>query len=217
MSEPETYFQMRQCGNESCRFRFPVAVGSELGQKCAYCGGETAVVTPPFTNQTPPPLTASPTTKLSVLVDNVRSIYNVGSFFRTADGAGGIAHLYLCGMSPTPANPKVAKTALGAEASVPGSYHNIGWETAVSLHKQGHQLWDLEGTTEARSLLETAVSTTPIVLIVGNELSGIDPAILEICDKVLAIPMQGTKSSLNVASALAVALYWLHYAKRDKA
>jgi tRNA G18 (ribose-2'-O)-methylase SpoU len=52
---------------------------------------------------------------------------------------------------------------------------------------------------------------------VGNELSGIDPAILEICDKVLAIPMQGTKSSLNVASALAVALYWLHYAKKDKA
>jgi len=189
-------------------------MGSELGQTCAYCGGETAVVTPPFINQTPPPLAASPTTKLSVLVDNVRSIYNVGSFFRTADGTGGIAHLYLCGMSPTPANPKVAKTALGAEASVPWSYHKNGWETAVSLQQQGYQLWALEGTTQTESLLATAPITAPIVLIVGNELSGIDPAIVDICDKILAIPMQGTKSSLNVASAFAIAVYWLCYANR---
>jgi tRNA G18 (ribose-2'-O)-methylase SpoU len=147
------------------------------------------------------------------LVDNVRSIYNVGSFFRTADGAGSIAHLYLCGITPTPDNPKVAKTALGAEQSVPWSYHKNGWETAVSLQQQGHQLWALEGTAQAESLLATTPITAPTVLVVGNELSGIDPDILAICAKVLAIPMQGRKSSLNVASALAVAVYWLRYQK----
>lgn len=206
-----TYFQMHQCGNTSCRFRFPVLVGSGLGERCAYCGVATAVATPPFANQAPPPFAVPTTTKLSVLADNVRSIYNVGSFFRTADGAGGISHLYLCGMSPTPDNPKVAKTALGAEASVSWSYHKNGWETAMSLQQQGHQLWALEGTTEAGSLLATNSPTAPTILIIGNELSGIDPAILAICDKVLAIPMQGQKSSLNVASAFAIAVYWLRY------
>ncbi len=205
-----THFQMRQCNNEACRFRFPVLVGSGLGEKCAYCGAGTAVATPPFTNQKPPSF-PSPPTNLAILIDNVRSIYNVGSFFRTADGAGGISHLYLCGISPTPDNPKVAKTALGAEASVAWSYHKNGWETAVSLQQQGYQLWALEGTTQARSLLTASLSSKPTVLIVGNELSGIDPAILKICNQILTIPMQGHKSSLNVASAFAIAVYWLRY------
>ena len=204
-------FQMRQCGNEACRFRFPVMTDSGLGEKCAFCGAETAVATPPFTNQTPPPFPSPPPTNLAILVDNVRSIYNVGSFFRTADGAGGISHLYLCGFTPTPDNPKVAKTALGAETSVAWTYHKNSWETAVSLQQQSYQLWALEGTTTAQSLLITSPPTNPTVLIVGNEVSGIDPAILDICDKVLAIPMQGHKSSLNVASAFAVAAYWLCY------
>ena len=202
---------MRQCGNEACRFRFPVVVGSGLGENCAYCGMETAVVTPPFTNQPPPPFVQPSVANLSVLADNVRSIYNVGSFFRTADGVGSISHLYLCGISPTPDNPKVAKTALGAEMSVPWSYHKNGWETAVSLQQQGYQLWALEATATAQSLLANHLLTQPIVLILGNEVSGIDPAILDICDKALAIPMQGQKSSLNVASAFAIAVYWLGY------
>jgi tRNA G18 (ribose-2'-O)-methylase SpoU len=210
MSNP-SYFQMRQCSNEDCRFRFPVVVGSDLGEECPQCGAATAVATPPFTNQMPRSFAAPAKTNLAVLIDNIRSIYNVGSFFRTADGAGGISHLYLCGITPTPDNPKVAKTALGAEASVSWSYHRNGWETAVSLQQQGYELWALEGTAEADSLLTTAVPATPIVLVIGNELSGIDPAILDICEKVLVIPMQGRKSSLNVASAFAIAVYWLRY------
>lgn len=210
MSEAQNFFEMRQCQNEACRFRFPVLVGSGLGERCAYCGAATAVTTPPFTNQSPPAFTP-PTAHLAILADNVRSIYNVGSFFRTADGAGGITHLYLCGITPTPDNPKVAKTALGAEESVNWSYHKNGWETAVSLQQQGHQLWALEATAQAEFLLSAPPPTTPTILVVGNELSGVDPAILQMCDKVLAIPMQGQKSSLNVASALAVAVYWLCY------
>ena len=207
------YFQIRQCSNESCRLRFPVGMGSGLGEICPHCGAETTVATPPFTNQAPPTFAAPAMANLAVLVDNVRSIYNVGSFIRTADGAGGISHLYLCGITPTPDNPKVAKTALGAEDNVAWSYHKNGWETAVSLQQQGYELWVLEGTAGAESLLETAVSPAPIVLIIGNELAGIDPAILEICDKVLAIPMHGRKSSLNVASAFAIAAYWLRYGR----
>jgi tRNA G18 (ribose-2'-O)-methylase SpoU len=207
------HFQMRQCGNENCRFRFPVLVGSDLGEKCPHCGQDTVVATPPFTNQAPPAFAAPTDANLAVLVDNVRSIYNVGSFFRTADGAGGISHLYLCGITPTPGNPKVAKTALGAEESVAWSYHKNGWETAVSLQQQGYELWALEGTAGAESLLTIRPTQARIILIIGNELAGIDPAILEICDKVLAIPMHGHKSSLNVASAFAIAVYWLRYSK----
>jgi tRNA G18 (ribose-2'-O)-methylase SpoU len=102
---------------------------------------------------------------------------------------------------------------LGAEESVAWSYHKNGWETAVSLQQQGYELWALEGTAGAESLLTINPTQAPIVLIIGNELSGIDPAILEICDKVLAIPMHGRKSSLNVASAFAIAAYWLRYSK----
>ena len=211
MSEPPP-FQMRQCTNEMCRFRFPVLADSGLGQRCPYCDTETAVVMPAFTNQRPPTWAAPDTPDLAVLVDNVRSIYNVGSFFRTADGAGGITHFYLCGMTPTPHNPKVAKTALGAEDCVSWSYHKNGWETAVFLQQKGYELWGLEGTAEAGSLL-TAKLPSSVVLIVGNELAGIDPAILRICNKILAIPMQGQKSSLNVASAFAVAVYWLRYSQ----
>jgi 23S rRNA (guanosine2251-2'-O)-methyltransferase len=146
---------------------------------------------------------------VEALLDNIRSIYNVGSMLRTADGAG-LRHLHLCGITPPPDHPKIAKTALGAEQAVGWTRYANGLETAVSLQQRGYQLWALEGAPDAQPLLATAVPPhAPILLIVGNELAGVDPGILAVCDKVLYIPMQGLKHSLNVASAFAVAAYHL--------
>lgn len=144
------------------------------------------------------------------LLDNIRSTFNVGSIFRTADGVG-VRHLYLCGVTATPANPKVAKTALGAERAVAWSYHPNGLDVAQELKAKGYRLWALESDSRARSLLTSAgeLQGSPIALVVGNEVAGVDPGILAICDRVLCIPMQGAKRSLNVAIAFSVAVYCL--------
>lgn len=141
---------------------------------------------------------------LHALLDNVRSVYNVGSIFRSADGAG-FDTLYLCGVTPTPNNPKLAKTALGA--------HNaVHWETcpnAVDLAQRllanGYHLWALEEGERSEPLLGVSPPPIPTVLVVGSEVTGVDPGLLELCERTLAIPMRGTKRSLNVATAFGVA------------
>ena len=145
---------------------------------------------------------------VEALLDNIRSVYNVGSIFRTADGAG-LRHLHLCGITPPPDHPKTAKTALGAERAVAWTQYRNGLDTAVSLQSRGCQLWAIEDSPLADSLFAAPVlpDDPPIVLIVGNEIAGIDPEILARCDRVLHIPMQGQKKSLNVASAFAIAAY----------
>jgi tRNA G18 (ribose-2'-O)-methylase SpoU len=149
---------------------------------------------------------------LSVVLDNLRSAYNVGSIVRTADGAG-ISHLYLCGITATLDHPKVAKTALSAEASVKSSYHPNALTLVSDLKSKGMYLAALESRPGAVSLFDPTlrIPAMPSVLIVGNELLGIDPAILELCDQVVALPMMGTKRSLNVVVAFGIASYWLRF------
>jgi 23S rRNA (guanosine2251-2'-O)-methyltransferase len=149
---------------------------------------------------------------VEVLLDNLRSVYNVGAMFRTADGAG-VGHVYLCGTTATPEHRKVAKTALGAEAAVPWSHHHNGLDTAHSLIRQGRQLWALEECAGSEPLFQVQVNPRepPVVLVVGNELLGVDPAILRLCRRVLHIPMLGVKESLNAATAFGVAVYWLRF------
>jgi tRNA G18 (ribose-2'-O)-methylase SpoU len=149
---------------------------------------------------------------VEALLDNIRSVYNVGSVFRTADGAG-LRHLHLCGITPPPDHPKTAKTALGAERSVPWTAYRNGLDTAVALQERGCQLWAVEDCPQAKSIFtETDFDNeSPIVLVVGNELAGIDPEILDRCNRILSIPMQGQKKSLNVASAFAIAAYAIRF------
>jgi tRNA G18 (ribose-2'-O)-methylase SpoU len=132
--------------------------------------------------------------------------------FRTADAAG-ISHLHLCGISATPKQAKVAKTALGAEQSVPWSYYRNGVDAAVALKQRGYRLWAIEGGPQAESLFQARSMRQgwPIVLVVGNEVTGVDPAILQQCDQVLSIPMHGRKRSLNVAVAFGIAVYYLRH------
>jgi tRNA G18 (ribose-2'-O)-methylase SpoU len=158
------------------------------------------------------PADTSGSPRIETLLDNIRSSYNVGSIFRTADGAG-ITHLYLGGITPTPEHPKVAKTALGADSTVPWSYHMNGLEMILDLKGRGWKLWALESGQKAVPLFEAVLTLPiqPILLIVGNERAGVDPEILDSCDSILSLPMSGHKQSLNVSVAFGVAVYWLRY------
>jgi tRNA G18 (ribose-2'-O)-methylase SpoU len=139
-----------------------------------------------------------------VVVDNVRSLFNVGSIFRSADGAG-IHHLHLCGITPTPANPKLAKTALGAEHAVSWTYHRNSLDCAEQLRAAGYLLWALEEHAAATSIFTVPLPMVPVALVIGNEVTGVDPALLACCSTVVALPMQGIKRSLNVATAFGAA------------
>lgn len=149
-------------------------------------------------------------TGLEVILDNIRSTWNVGSMFRTADGVG-IRHFYLCGITPTPDNSRVAKTSLGAETSIPWTYHADGVLLARSLKEKGAKLWALEGGNNASAIEGISIQDTKhnIVLVVGNEISGVDPEILDLCEKIWCIPMRGVKRSLNAAVAFGIAAYFL--------
>lgn len=134
---------------------------------------------------------------------NIRSAYNVGSMFRTADAVG-VEKIYLCGYTPTPAH----KTALGAEASVPWEHHAQAWRLLKKLKHEGIALYGLEQHATSRNLFDFKPEH-PMALIVGNELTGIRSSLLSYTDAILEIPMYGTKESLNVAVATGIALYRL--------
>jgi tRNA G18 (ribose-2'-O)-methylase SpoU len=165
---------------------------------------------PHWERPSPTPHTNGPI--VEALLDNIRSVYNVGSIFRTADGAG-LRHIHLCGITPPPNHPKTAKTALGAELTVAWTPYRNGLDTAVTLQERGCHLWAIEDSPQAESLFAPPVlpDGPPVVLVVGNEIAGIDPEILARCDRVLRIPMLGQKKSLNVASAFGIAAYTVRF------
>lgn len=214
-------YKIRQCERLDCHFRFPVVENSELGEKCPRCGCETKVVYPPYeAHQVETGKTVPKGPEVVALLDNIRSVYNVGNMLRSADGVG-IRHVHLCGVTPTPSNPKLVKTSLGAEETVAWSYHRDGFAAALSLKDSGLRLWALEGGPRSESLFEAVgeLSGPPIALVVGSELSGVDPGILAQCERVLCLPMQGMKTTLNVAVAFGIAVYFLRYAlplQRDR-
>lgn len=207
----EPVFQVYQCMNPVCRMRFSTDLSVTELVHCPKCGGEMAPSGHPYGNFRPPRgfLQAQPV-DLVVILDNLRSTLNVGSIFRSSDGAG-ITHVYCCGTTPTPEHSKIAKTSLGAESFTPWSYHPNAVDLAVTLQQAGRQLIALESVPNAISLfeLDSLDAHNPLALIVGNEISGIDPAILAVADYHLAIPMAGQKTSLNVAVSAGIAMYTL--------
>ena len=194
---------IRECTDPRCRFRFPAPAGDTIGDRCPWCGGRTAVAHTLAAPAEPgaPDGTLAP---IAALLDNVRSLFNVGSIFRSADGAG-LAHLYLCGFTPTPDNRKLAKTALGAEATVAWSHHRNAVDLAQQLIATGAHLWALETVDGAEPLFAPEPPPASLVLVAGNEVTGIDPDLLSLCECSVAIPMLGRKRSLNVATAFGIA------------
>jgi 23S rRNA (guanosine2251-2'-O)-methyltransferase len=149
---------------------------------------------------------------VEVLLDNIRSSNNVGSIFRSCDGAG-VRHLHLCGITSTPRQGRVGKAALGAEKSVPWTYNPNGVDAVLSCKGRGLHVWSLENREPSLSIFDISYASLdqPLLLVVGNELAGVDPAILDLSDRVVSIPMLGRKSSLNAAVAFGVAAYWLQF------
>lgn len=142
-----------------------------------------------------------------VICDNIRSLYNVGSIFRTSDALG-VTKVYLCGITGTPAQAGLLKVSLGAEKSVPWEYVSQTWRLVDRLKHDGLRIVALEqgsGSVDLRSYRPE----WPMALVLGNEVTGVSPAVLKRCDDLLEIDMRGAKESLNVVVAFGIAGYQL--------
>jgi 23S rRNA (guanosine2251-2'-O)-methyltransferase len=210
---PEQYFQIYECQNPECRLRFPTNLSVDHMEVCPFCKSPLAPSGEPFTNikVSSLPQFAS-ARRVDLLLDNLRSTLNVGSIFRTADGAG-VHHIYCCGTTPTPEHPKIIKTGLGAEGFVPWSYHRSSLDVINHL-AENTLLYSLEAAENAIDLFaepKQIESDKPVLLILGNEISGVDPVLLQQSNLILSLPMLGNKNSLNVAVAAGIAIYALRF------
>jgi len=211
------YYDIRVCENPACGLRYPLVEGHPFGTRCPLCLGSTkAVLTRPLSPEPfslPGEKSPVPGKWLHAILDNVRSAWNVGAILRTADGLG-VEKLYLCGITPTPENDAVRKTSLGAEESVSWEYARDAVQLAARLKTEGGALWALEQSESAVSLNKPDAradgeAKKRMILVVGNEVTGVDPGILDLCDRIIHIPMQGGKRSLNVEVAFAIAAWAL--------
>jgi tRNA G18 (ribose-2'-O)-methylase SpoU len=144
---------------------------------------------------------------LVILLDNVRSAYNVGAFFRTAE-ATGAERLCLAGITPRPPHAKISKTALGAEESVRWEAVDDVPTTMGVLRSRGYELAAVETSVRAVDLFDWQPSF-PVCVLFGHEVDGLTASVLDACDTHVRIPMLGSKHSLNVATAGGVVLYEL--------
>ena len=140
-----------------------------------------------------------------LILHNVRSAYNVGAIFRTADAVG-VNKIYIGGYTPTPENPKVAKTSLGAENSVKWEKYFNTWKLVEELKSNKIKVVALEQSKESRDYKKFKPKF-PLAVVVGNEVKGISENILKRVDSTWHIPMRGKKESLNVMVATGVFLY----------
>ena len=146
---------------------------------------------------------------LALVLDNVRSLNNIGSMFRTSDGFA-IDHICLCGISATPPSVEIHKTALGAEESVDWKYYEDTAGAVAELREQGWKRCVLEQVKGSVSLPDFKPSASEkYAVVVGHEVDGVDPRIVDSADICLEIPQYGTKHSLNVAVSAAITLYAL--------
>lgn len=146
----------------------------------------------------------------AVLLDNIRSAWNVGSIFRSADGFG-FDHIYLCGITPTPEQAAVQKTSLGAEETVAWSYHKNAVELVQGLKVEGWNVCALEEDERSQPLASNKTAENKnTLLILGSEVTGVDPDLLALCDEIYFIPMSGNKRSFNVSIAFSIAAFALH-------
>ncbi len=143
---------------------------------------------------------------ITVLLDNIRSLYNVGSIFRTSDG-GRIAKLILTGYTPHPPRKEISKTALGATETVPWEYVRDPVEAIESLKAEGTRICVLEHTSGSVPYHSVTKGEFPLCLVVGNEITGVSQEIIGRADLAVDIPMFGMKQSLNAAVAYGIALF----------
>ncbi len=147
-----------------------------------------------------------------VIVHNIRSLHNVGAIFRSAD-AFGVERLYLTGFTGTPPRKEIAKTALGSETRVSWERCEDILKLITELKQGGFSVLALETGDGACPIMEISVPADRVVLILGNEVNGIEPEILAVADMKVEIPMPGRKRSINVSVAAGIAMFALSVAK----
>ncbi len=145
--------------------------------------------------------------KVKILLHNIRSMHNVGSVFRSCD-AFGISELILTGYTPHPPRAEIAKTALGADQTVPWKFAANFDEIYHDLMSVGYEFIGLEQTNNSSSLIEFKINPDkPVCIILGNEATGIDDELIPYIDRFLEIPQFGEKHSLNVSVTAGIAMY----------
>jgi len=144
--------------------------------------------------------------KIHVVLDNIRSVFNVGSIFRTSDGAGSVKKIYLCGMTTPIDNPKLDKTALGATDMIPSEHYDTTKEALDELKEQNIPIFSIELTEDAEDFQKVDYPNE-LAIVFGHEKTGVDPDILEKSDRKIFVPMRGKKESLNVANCASIILY----------
>lgn len=146
---------------------------------------------------------------LIIVLDNIRSMHNVGSLFRTGDSLL-IEGLYLCGITGKPPHKEIRKTALGADESVHWEYFNSTHEAVDKLKQEGYILLGLEQAENSTDIRDFKLEDNKkYALILGNEVEGVDAEVLSACDYILEIPQYGTKHSFNVSVSAGIAIWEL--------
>ena len=143
-----------------------------------------------------------------VVLDNVRSLNNVGSAFRTAD-AFLIEEIYLCGVTGTPPNKEIEKTALGATSTVKWAYFKTTLEAVEHLQKKNYSTYAVEQTTGSIALNVFKRNNEKTALVFGNEVYGVEQEVINSCKGVIEIPQAGTKHSLNISVSIGIVLWEL--------
>lgn len=144
--------------------------------------------------------------KIHIVLDNIRSAFNVGSIFRTADGAGSVEKIYLCGITSPIDNPKLEKTALGALEYIPSEHYESTMEAIEEIKEENIPIFSIE-LDEKSEDFQKIKYPEEFAIVLGHEKKGVDKSILEISDKIISIPMRGKKESLNVANTAGIILY----------
>jgi 23S rRNA (guanosine2251-2'-O)-methyltransferase len=205
---PISSFEIRVC--QSCGLRYPLTEGHPFGIRCPHCLGETRVVLKKELGggSEVEEVKSGKGEVRAVLLDNIRSAWNVGSILRSADGFG-FTHAYLCGITPTPEVDAVRKTALGAEEFVTWSQHKDAVKLVKGLKREGWKVGALEEDQRSIPISQFPNSrfNDSFVLILGSEVTGVDPELLDLADHIFYIPMRGQKRSFNVANAFSIAAY----------
>jgi len=150
--------------------------------------------------------------KFYIICDNIRSLENIGSIFRTADALG-VDKIFLGGICGKPPHHKISKTALGAENNVPWEHHWQIWRIIDKLKKEKVNIIALEQTKNSIPYTKFKPKF-PLALIIGNEVKGVSNGIIKRADKIIHLPMQGKKESLNVSVAFGIAGYYVQNFKK---
>lgn len=141
-----------------------------------------------------------------LILDNIRSMSNIGSIFRTAD-AFRLEKIFLCGITATPPHREINKTALGATESVNWQHMKSSIECVKMLCEKNFKIFALEQTENSIMLQDFKICKTPIAIVLGNEVDGVNQEVIDLCDNVIEIPQFGTKHSFNVSVSCGITLW----------